>query len=658
MFKPPRTVAAIANAALMFLLATHAVGAEKANKADFWTFKPSSKPIVPALRKATRPRNPIDVFILAELEKKGLQPSPEADRRTLLRRITFDLTGLPPTPEEAETFFSDRSGDAHERLVDRLLASPAYGERWARHWLDVVHFGETHGYDKDKLRPHAWPYRDYVIRAFNRDTPWSRFVEEQLAGDILFPDSPDGIVATGFLAAGPWDFVGHVELPESKTDGLIARYNDRDDMVMTTMSSFQSLTVHCARCHDHKFDPITQRDYYNLQAVFAGVDRAERPYDDDPNTFANRRALSAEKTRLTARLEALNTLAAKVSSPELQTLDHRIQKWQETVTNGPVIIGKRGKTLGYHSKIEKNQDISKWVQVDLGSPMPLDSILLVPAFEMFGPHNGPGFGFPVRFRIDTSNDPTFREHNTVTDRTKEDFAHPGNLPFLADVHGTHARYVRVTATKLWKRTDDWIFALGELVVLSKGTNAAARKPVSALDSIEGAPAWAKANLTDGESVLSLSVLDEANAGKNLSSSMDMVTWVLKSHAARQQIEELTLARSKAASRLVPREIRSELNSIKSLLAEVERKSAALSGHSMVYAAANDFKPEGSFLPAKGVRPVHLLLRGDVKRPTDLAQARALGAVPGPDPEFHLNQSEQEGPRRAALARWITDPKNM
>src|SRR4051794_24970244 len=334
MFKPPRTVAAIANAALMFLLATHAVGAEKANKADFWTFKPSSKPIVPALRKAGRPRNPIDVFILAELEKKGLQPSPEADRRTLLRRITFDLTGLPPTPEEAETFFSDRSGDAHERLVDRLLASPAYGERWARHWLDVVHFGETHGYDKDKLRPHAWPYRDYVIRAFNRDTPWSRFVEEQLAGDILAPDSPEGIVATGFLAAGPWDFVGHVELPESKTDGLIARYNDRDDMVMTTMSSFQSLTVHCARCHDHKFDPLTQRDYYNLQAVFGGVDRANRPYDQDPAAYRKRRALLKEKNDLDRMRKNLDAEIAKLNSPELERLNARTTELRAQLATG------------------------------------------------------------------------------------------------------------------------------------------------------------------------------------------------------------------------------------------------------------------------------------------------------------------------------------
>lgn len=148
-----------------------------------------------------------------------------------------------------------------------MLASPQYGERWARHWLDAVHFGETHGYDKDKLRLNAWPYRDYVIRSLNADKPYGRFVSEQLAGDMLFPGTPEGIEALGFIASGPWDFIGHAEVPESKIDGRVARHLDRDDMVANTANTFLSMTVQCAQCHNHKFDPILQTDYYGMQAV-------------------------------------------------------------------------------------------------------------------------------------------------------------------------------------------------------------------------------------------------------------------------------------------------------------------------------------------------------------------------------------------------------
>src|SRR6266705_1740215 len=284
------------------------------DKSDWWSFKPAKRPPLPEVKNKKWARNPIDLFILAKLEQEKLSPSPEADRRTLIRRLSFDLTGLPPSPEEVAKFIADRSPRAYEQLVERLLDSPRYGERWARHWLDTVHFADTHGYDKDKTRPNAWPYRDYVIHAFNQDKPYSRFVEEQIAGDVLFPEEPDGVVALGFIAAGPWDYVGHAELPETKTDGLIARYNDRDDMVMTTMSTFQSLTVHCARCHDHKFDPITQRDYYSLQAVFAGVDRANRPFDSDKNVFAQRRALLGKKLPLDARKREIDAAVAKLSN--------------------------------------------------------------------------------------------------------------------------------------------------------------------------------------------------------------------------------------------------------------------------------------------------------------------------------------------------------
>ncbi|MFZ4765623.1 MAG: DUF1549 domain-containing protein, partial [Roseimicrobium sp.] len=196
--------------------------AKATEAAKHWSFQPLKRPVIPG-----NEANAIDAFIHAKLREHGLAASPEAERRTFMRRVSFDLTGLPPTAEEVDAFCADSDPQAYDKLVDRLLASPRYGERWARHWLDVVHYGETHGYDKDKLRLNAWPYRDYVIRAFNDDKPYARFMQEQIAGDVLFPGTVDGITALGFIAAGPWDLIGHAEVPETKIDGKIARHLDR-----------------------------------------------------------------------------------------------------------------------------------------------------------------------------------------------------------------------------------------------------------------------------------------------------------------------------------------------------------------------------------------------------------------------------------------------
>jgi hypothetical protein len=268
----------------------------------WWSLRPLVRPPLPSLGPVDDAwsRNPIDRFLRARQRDRRLAHAPEADRRTLIRRLSFDLLGLPPRPEEVDAFVQDCHPQAYERLVDRLLASPRHGEHWARHWLDVVHYGDSHGYDKDQPRPNAWPYRDYVIRSLNEDKAYDRFVQEQIAGDILFPGTRDGIEGLGFIAAGPWDQIGHKEVPESKVDGKIARLLDRDDMVANTMNTFVSMTVQCARCHDHKFDPVTQEDYYRLQAVFAALDRADREYDRDPAVAQRRAALKAREEELAA----------------------------------------------------------------------------------------------------------------------------------------------------------------------------------------------------------------------------------------------------------------------------------------------------------------------------------------------------------------------
>jgi hypothetical protein len=283
---------------------------EEAQRAgrDWWSLQPLRRPALPAVSRSAWIRTPIDAFILDGLDRQGLAPSPEADRRTYIRRVTLDLTGLLPAPEEIEAFERDTSANAYEKLVDRLLASPAYGERWARHWLDVVRFAESHGYEMNTLRPSAWPYRDYVIRAFNNDISYPQFVREQLAGDTLDGGNRLTTAATGFLVGGPHDMVGNATL-EGK---LQQRMDDLFDMVSTTGTAFLGLTVGCARCHDHKFDPISQRDFYGLQAVFAGVEHAERTLAV-PDSDERRReivALRAQRERLDQQIDALEPPAA------------------------------------------------------------------------------------------------------------------------------------------------------------------------------------------------------------------------------------------------------------------------------------------------------------------------------------------------------------
>ncbi|RMG39217.1 MAG: DUF1549 domain-containing protein, partial [Planctomycetota bacterium] len=231
---------------------------------DWWSLQPVRRPRLP--RGSSGAASRIDAFIDARLRAKGIRAVESADRATLIRRVTYDLTGLHPTPEDVDAFVRDPRPDAYERLVDRLLASPHYGERWARHWLDVVRFAESNGFERDRIRRNFWRYRDYVIASFNANTPFDVFATEQLAGDALRPDDPRMRIAVGFLAVGPKNDVPTV----SELERLKTRQDELDDFVVGTMTTFTGLTVGCARCHDHKFDPIPSRDYYALTAVFAG----------------------------------------------------------------------------------------------------------------------------------------------------------------------------------------------------------------------------------------------------------------------------------------------------------------------------------------------------------------------------------------------------
>ena len=590
----------------------------------WWSRTPLEAPVIPT--GDAWPRNEIDRFVLKELSQRSLDPSREASPLALIRRLTYDLTGLPPNPDEIDAFLFHyaKDGDrAYEQLVDRLLASPRYGERFARHWLDVAKYADTCGYDKDKLRPNAWPYRDYVIRSFNNDKPYDQFIKEQVAGDILYPNTEDGILALGFLAAGPWDFIGHVEVPESKMDGKVARNLDRDDMVSNVLNSFCATTIQCARCHEHKGDPIGQDHYYSLQSIFAAVDKADRVYGMDPKVVRKKEALLIRQGELSRQIALANKEIKKKGGEKLKELDEQISELEK-------IAGKaeRVPEQGYHSQIAKTENSKKWVQVDLGKREKITSVSMHACYDDFA-GIGAGFGFPVRFKVIASNQADFSRSEVLVDQTKKKFPNPKLLPVTYKVH-SHARYFRVEAVELPERKNDFIFALAELELFNAASiNLAAGKKVAAKDSIEAPIRWGKSNLTDGK----------WSKSKNPEIQKDRV--------------DLVDERKKLIDSLSSKKERSELSAKKKALEKTEAELKALPSGKLVYAAATHFKPRSNFKPTEGKpRMIHVLHRGEVNQPRDSVRP---GVFPlfGDEPwQFDLPEVHDESARRAALAEWI------
>ncbi|MGF1578321.1 MAG: PSD1 and planctomycete cytochrome C domain-containing protein [Gemmataceae bacterium] len=270
----------------------------KVDPKEAWAFLPVNKVKVPRPKANTEwVRTPVDAFVLRKLQEQGLSPAPKADRLSLIRRATYDLTGLPPTPAEVDAFLNDNSPNAYERLVDRLLASPHHGERWGRHWLDVVRYSDSSGFSNDYERPNAWRYRDYVIRSFQQDKPYDRFILEQLAGDELKPSTPEGQIAVGYLRMGPWEHTG-------MSVAAVTRQLFLDDVTNAVGTTFLALPLNCCRCHDHKFDPLPTRDYYRIQACFAPAQFADRktPFlpTENTNRFAEYAAFVQERMKSNA----------------------------------------------------------------------------------------------------------------------------------------------------------------------------------------------------------------------------------------------------------------------------------------------------------------------------------------------------------------------
>ena len=575
-------------------------------------------------------KHPIDAFVRDKLEGKVLKPAPPAEPRVLIRRLTYDLIGLPPSPADVDEFVSNGDPAAYEILVDRLLASPRYGERWARHWMDTAHFAETHGHDQDRIREHAWPYRDYLIAAFNQDIPYRQFVREQVAADVLAPKDPRAIAGLGFLAAGPWDESSLRDIREDTLDREIGRYLDRDDMLTNVMNNFTSLTVQCARCHDHKFDPIPQADYYALQAVFAGVERANRSYDAD---------LSVQQTRqtLTRRGQTLTSLDSDLKTELLgERMQQAVDLWEKNLTNGAITwnvltcqtaSSMEGSTLvpqpdGSFLSSGDRPDRDTYVIRGSSTLSEITGLRLEVLSDRALPKQGPG-------RQDNGN--LHLSEIEVVIGT-------GNVVAIARVSSDFdqkewgiARAIDGNATTAWGifpqvgKSHIAVFEFKEAVTLSAETMITIRlKQLHGGGHLIGRP---RLSVTSDKTPLSIS---------SLPTEIEAILCV----ESKLRTDEQRLALALHCER-----------------ERVNGELASLPKPSLVYAAAADFEPDGGLKPPSGPRPIHRLERGDIRQPKEELTAGSLTCIALLPGRFPLAETNRESERRAALAEWIVHNDN-
>ncbi len=607
----------------------------------WWSLRPLTKPEAPAVAAEFRawPLNPVDEFIAAAWTAKQLGPSPAAEKRTLLRRVYFDLIGLPPTPADMDAFLADQDPLAYERVVDRLLDNPHYGERQARFWMDLVHYAETHGHDQDRPRPNSWPYRDYLIRAFNQDKPYARFVQEQIAGDALWPDEPDGYAAMGMLGAGPWDESSLKDIQEGTLDRQIARYLDRDDMVTTAMSTFVSSTVHCARCHEHKFDPISQEEYYRLQAVFAGVDKGERPYEPDPAVGLQRRTLQAQLAALPMQIEKLDpSLLSAERLVEVAAWEQKIKSsispWTvlspETMKSEQGSILTRqldGSYLASGPRPEKDVYVLT-AQVDLPRVTGLRLEVLV---DDSLAHKGPG-------RQDNGN--LHLNELTVT-------AAPRNDPAAA-------KPVKLIRPRADFNQQDW--TIEKALDGNPGTAWGIYPEVgkSHLAVME----FAEPIAMEGGVILTVK-LEQIHGGghligrprisvTDLSTPLPLLAEVLPSQVA-DALKVEAAQRTPAQQAILAGFLMNQ---------RLEQQLAALPPQQYVYAASSSVRPEGGFVPTKSPRMIQVLKRGDIRNPLKEVQPGAMSCLPNLSGDLAVSDLTRDEPRRIALARWLADPENV
>lgn len=550
--------------------------------------------------------------------------SPVADSRMLCRRLYVDLHGLPPTPDEVDAFARDSDPHAWEKLVDRLLASPRYGERWARHWLDTIHFADSHGFEHDVLRTNAWRYRDYVIESFNRDTPWPRFIREQLAADVFFPDEPRLMAGLGFLGAGPYDQSAAGTAQQS------FEYLDRDDLVTQTMGAFVSTTANCARCHAHKFDPITQEDYFALQAVFAGVGKGDISYDEDIPTAQQRR-----------RWQSLLTAASGPNRSALLTPENESLALECEQTRGAAawqVLSADTFTSSSGSVLQRLPDGS----VLAGGPRPdTDTFTITTA---------PATRGITALRLDVLCDDSLPMHG------------PGRMD-NGNLHLTEfeAQLFRKGASKPEKLKirratadfdqDGWTIAhaIDGDVKTAWGIHPGVGEPHHAVFELES-----PLNTEPGAKLAI--VLQQLHGRGHLIGRLRLSVSNAPSAAAVAALP--AAAEAVLTVPLERRTVEQRTELVPALLRLRARKELQrLPAPAKVFAAGAVAGNERGMVSFAEPRVVRLLKRGDLDKPGDEIPAGALSAVTALKARFDISNPKSESARRAALADWLADERN-
>ncbi|MBO0699203.1 MAG: DUF1553 domain-containing protein, partial [Zavarzinella sp.] len=624
------------------LAATSVAGEPTRAGPDWWSLRPIIRPAPPAVADLPAGANPIDVFVRARLAAAGLRPAPPAGKLALIRRVAFDLTGLPPTPAEVDAFLADGAIDAYERLVERLLASPAYGERWARHWLDVVRYSESHGFEYDRLRDHAWRFRDYVIQSLNADKPYADFVREQIAGDVLTPGTRTGVIATGMLVAGPQDQAGLISA--SAVVRGRAREDELEDMLGTVGQTFLGVTINCARCHDHKFDPFTARDYYRLKAVFDGVFPGDRPvYPADEI-----RIRQAAAGRLDAQLAAVQAkIGAFERDARKQALAHRnpaatdvrlprpMARWTFD-RDGRDSVGELHAELKDGARIAGGRLVVDGKAAFATSPplsrdlteKTLEACVYLPDLEQ----RGGGVLSVQTLKGDVFDGIVFAERKPLQWMAGSDFYLRTKDLSGPDESATPAEPIHVAITYA---------ADGRIAVYRNGrpygdgyVPEASKSPVT-FRARESRVVFGVRH-TGGNNAFLRAEIDEARL-YDTALTADQVAMSFRAGVERITREELRAAMSEAGRRAHQAE--------EEEAARLEREVASLRRPELTY-GANPKQPG----------PTHLLKRGDVEKPGEAVTPGSPVAVKGPPP-VDLPADAPEAERRRRFAEWVVHPEN-